>query len=273
MKIVDFMKDLYNFTDPVEEHYARTCDVLKAGNPEQELGGKVATAMFPTPEVIRAVQTWGAKLLIVHEPMYYDHWDSIQTLEQQTGLKRQILDRKRKLVEDSGIVVYRWHDHPHYAEADWISKGEVKYFGLTGTWEKGTTFAQNYFNLEKPMTAREMAAVMEKNLGVAHIRIAGAADVPFRRLGLLFGAAGGLENCLSNCDAVLAGETCEWANSEFVRDCSQLGIPKALLVMGHIGSERDGMRLLADVLPDRYSGIEARYFECDEVYTYTDTQR
>ena len=41
--------------------------------------------------------------------------------------------------------------------------------------------------------------------------------------------------------------------------------------MGHIGSERDGMKYVTDVLKDKYPKLEVEYFECGEVYTYTDS--
>ena len=47
-------------------------------------------------------------------------------------------------------------------------------------------------------------------------------------------------------------------------------INKTLIVMGHIGSERDGMRLLAKRLSEKHTEFETRYIECGEVYTYTD---
>ena len=38
--------------------------------------------------------------------------------------------------------------------------------------------------------------------------------------------------------------------------------------MGHIGSERDGMRLLAKRLNEKHDSLDVRYFECGEVYNY-----
>ena len=72
---------------------------------------------------------------------------------------------------------------------------------------------------------------------------------------------------------VLTGEACEWKLAEYARDADALGKNKTLIVMGHIGSERDGMRLLAKRLSENYSEFETQYFECGEVYTYTDTEQ
>jgi len=74
------------------------------------------------------------------------------------------------------------------------------------------------------------------------------------------------------CEILLTGEACEWSLGEYARDASQLGYKKALIIMGHVGSERDGMRYVADVLRERHPELEIRYLECGEVYTYTDSE-
>ena len=45
---------------------------------------------------------------------------------------------------------------------------------------------------------------------------------------------------------------------------------KAVLVMGHIGSERAGMVYLADILKKKHPELNINYIECEEVYSYTD---
>lgn len=41
--------------------------------------------------------------------------------------------------------------------------------------------------------------------------------------------------------------------------------------MGHIGSERDGMKLTAERLGTHFPALSVRYFECGEVYGYPET--
>ena len=113
---------------------------------------------------------------------------------------------------------------------------------------------------------------MEKRLGIKHVRIAGARNYKSKRIALCFGTPGGVFQllCDDTVDMVLTGEACEWKLSEYARDSDLLGIKKSLIVMGHIGSERDGMRLLADRLNEKYDKVDVKYFECGEVYSYTD---
>ena len=109
-------------------------------------------------------------------------------------------------------------------------------------------------------------------MGLRHVRIAGAADALCTEISGMFGTPGGLAEELRNpeCQILLVGEACEWALAEYARDAAQLGHTKALIVMSHIGSERDGMRYTVDLMRERLPQLETEYFECEEVYTYTD---
>ena len=73
--------------------------------------------MFGTVDIIRQASAWGAELLIVHEPIYYNHYDehSDDPFECE----------KRKLIEESGLTIYRFHDHPHCTDPDIITSGEI----------------------------------------------------------------------------------------------------------------------------------------------------
>ena len=99
------------------------------------------------------------------------------------------------------------------------------------------------------------------------IRMFKESDLEFLRIVNCLKKPGHLMEEMEECDAVLTGEICEWAQGEPVRDMAELALEKkALLVMSHIGSERDGMRLTAERICEHFPGIEARYFECGEVY-------
>ena len=267
MKIKDFMQELYDWTDNDASHYEVTCDIIKAGDPEQELT-KIAVSMFPTPDVIRQAAAWGANLLIVHEPTFYDHWDSYETMEKTTGFKRQILDLKRKFIADHNMTIYRYHDHPHYRVPDMISEGMMRDAGLDGSWSRGSFYGVSRFELNEPMNLQDLVSTLEKNWNIQRIRIVGANDQPVKKLSLCFGTPGHLEDELGECDVVLTGEIVEWMTGEFAKDCTQMGIPKTVLVMGHTCSERNGMMLLADLIPQQWSEFDVKYFESGDCYTF-----
>ena len=262
MKAYEIMEDLFSLSGPLFSD--RTCDTIKAGDPNAEVT-KVAVSMFATVDIVRQVKNWGAELLIVHEPTYYNHWDdhSDDYFEAE----------KRRLIEASGLTIYRFHDHPHCTDPDIITTGEIQYLGLDCTLEKTDVFDLTRLHLNTPMTPRQLAKHIENTLGIAHVRIAGAADVPCTSLSLMVGTPGGLEQELlrPETEIILTGEICEWALGEHVRDAAQLGYRKAILVLGHIGSERDGMKYTAQILKERQPQLDVRYFEGGEVYTYSDS--
>ena len=244
------------------ERTGRTCDTCKAGDLDAEIRG-IGISMFATPDVIRACAKNGYNFLIVHEPTYYNHWDD--------AIPYAVGEEKRRLIEECGLTIVRFHDHAHSMQPDLIFNGEMRALDLKGHSEPTEFFGTNDYVLDEPMTARELAAHIERKLGIRHVRIAGCADKRGRRISCSFGTPGHIAEALERDDFVLTGEICEWAEGQLVRDYAQLGYNKAILVMGHIGSERDGMRRLAELLREKYPELPAEYLECGEVYQYTDT--
>ena len=261
MKAFEIMNDLFALAK--DEDYTNSCDTCKAGDPDQEVT-KVAVSMFATPDVVRAAKAWGAQLLIVHEPTYYNHYDR--------HADEKIENEKRKVIEDSGMTVYRYHDHPHATEPDIIAAGMLRQFNLKGTIEYTNVFDLVRVHLDEPMTPVELAKQIERNCNIKHLRICGAANTPCTVVSGMFGTPGGVFEELKSdkCEILLTGEACEWSLGEYARDCAQLGYKKALIIMGHIGSERDGMLYTADLLKEMHPELDVQYFECGEVYTYTD---
>lgn len=230
---------------------------------------RLAVAMFGSADVFRAAMDWGAQMLLVHEPIYYTHSDRVAPDDPDP-----VIARKRALVRESGMTVVRFHDHAHHHTPDVICEGELEAMALPGRFEKGPYYAVNRYTLDVPMTAGALAAHLEKALEIGHIRVIGNADTPFTKLSCCFGTPGHLRDEMKNGrEVILAGEIAEWSDGEYFRDAAVLGMPVAVLVMGHIGSERDGMKLTAKRLAARFPSLSVRYFECGEVYGYPDGEK
>ena len=262
MKAFEIMEELFALADKGD--YSNTVDTLKAGNPDVEVR-KIAVSMFATPEVVKQATEWGAQLLIVHEPTYYNHVDehSDEKLESE----------KRKFIEDSGITIYRYHDHPHNTTPDIIAAGQLKTLALKGEIEYTDVFDLVRVHLDEPMTPLEVAKRMEGRCGIKHVRLCGARDAKCSVVSCMFGTPRMVFEELQNekCEILLTGEACEWKLGEYARDAAQLGYKKALIIMGHIGSERDGMKYTQELLAEKHPELDVEYFECGEVYTYTDS--
>ncbi|MBQ7365095.1 MAG: Nif3-like dinuclear metal center hexameric protein [Clostridia bacterium] len=237
----------------------RTCDTLKAGDPEREVK-TIAFTMFASVEVIREAIAFGADLLITHEPTYYNHYDE--------PMDDPIYRQKHALIEESGLVIYRYHDGMHFRDTDRITEGELKALGITGQFVK-TSYAASYrLTADEPIAASEVIARAQDRLGIRYARAAGDLAHQTTKIAACFGTPGGVFELLRDpeIDMVLTGETCEWALCEYARDASALGIPKALVVMGHIGSEKGGMMHLADTVAAAHPELTVRYLECGEAY-------
>ena len=240
-----------------------TCDTVKAGKSEKELK-KVAFTMFATVDTVKKAKEWGADMLIVHEPTYYDHMD--------TMIDNPVTNAKKAIIEETGIVIFRYHDHMHARIVDQVTEGELYYLGLNGNFDRTPYSASYTLTLDEPITALDLAKRMEKDLGIKHIRIAGERNKSATKIAACFGTPGGVFEllCDPSIEIVLTGEACEWKLAEYARDAAALGFNKTLIVMGHIPSERDGMRLLAKRMQDKHKDFESKYIECGEVYTYTE---
>lgn len=266
MKINELMDELFQYGK--DSNYTHTCDTCKCGDPEREVK-KVAVTMMPTAAVLRQAAEWGADLLIDHEPIYYTHHDNIEGKESDP-----VIAAKKKLAEETGMAIYRLHDHMHHNAPDLICAGELAALQLPGKVEPSPYYAVSRLTLDTPITPLELARRLEERTGVAHIRVIGAANTPMTKVSCCFGTPGHLTDELRNGqELVLAGEVDEWSDGEYFRDAAAFGMPVAMLVMGHIGSERDGMKLLAEEISRRHPTLAVRYFECGEVYSYTDSKK
>ena len=258
MKAFEIMNDIIG-DEFLQKAGENTVDTLKAGNPEKEVR-KIGTCLTATPEVLREAKEWGVDLLITHEPTFYNHRDEIDDSE--------LTAKKIKLVEESGVVLYRYHDSMHSRGNDEISEGFLVKMGWQGEFDGKLGFV-----LDESKTPLQMAEEISKKLGLRHPRIVGCRDGQVKRIFLALGSRGQAtytEFRNNDYDVIIAGELCEWRDCEPVRDLAQMGIQKTVIILGHAGSERDGMAVLAEKINGKYGGAEAKYFECGEIYSYVD---
>lgn len=236
-------------------------DGVKFGDPEAEVS-KIAVCLTATPDIIRDAAQWGAQLIITHEPTFGSHMDD----ERDTPVSLA----KAKLLEEAGITVYRWHDSTHFLSTDKIGESFIDRLCWEGEFDGDMSFT-----LKEAKTPLQIAKEISQKLGLKHPRIVGRLDGEVTRLNLCLGARGEgpyMSFRTDDFEVIVAGEICEWHDAEPVRDMAQLGWQKTLIILGHAGSERDGMEDLAVTINRDYAsrGITAKYFDCGELYTYAD---
>ncbi|MDQ0191675.1 Nif3-like dinuclear metal center hexameric protein [Paenibacillus wynnii] len=235
---------------------ATTVDGLISGDLSSEVKG-IITAFMATQDVIEQAIALGANLLITHEGTFYSHQDIKDTL-----LDDPVYQVKQKLIDESGIAIYRFHDHMHRYQPDGIMAGLIKELG----WEP-------YVNEHQPaatmvtipaMTVKEIGEYIKQKLGISFVRIIGDLSMTCTHIGLLAGYRGGGTLCIplfekENLDLIISGEGPEWETPEYVRDAYHQGKQKALIILGHAQSEEPGMKHLAKYLEASFPMIPVHF--------------
>jgi putative NIF3 family GTP cyclohydrolase 1 type 2 len=237
--------------EPVN-HIQNTVDTLKTGNPATEVKG-IATAFMATHKVIEQTITLGANLLITHEGIYFSHHDHTESLE-----KDPVYNEKRRLIMESGLAIYRFHDYWHRYKPDGIMAGLIQALD----WQSYIVENQPAATILSipPRTLGEISEHIKGRLGLQYLRFAGDLEMKCTRIGLLAGYRGGGGLCIplyeqESLDLIIYGEGPEWETPEYVRDANDQGKQRNLIVLGHAESEEPGMRYLAQSLQTMFPSI------------------
>ncbi|QDP41416.1 Nif3-like dinuclear metal center hexameric protein [Radiobacillus deserti] len=221
-----------------------TVDTLKFGSPKTEVSG-IAVAFMPTCDVIKEAIRLGTNLLITHEGVFFSHWDKSNSFQ---GV---VYDEKYKLINDSGLAIFRFHDYIHQYKPDGITHGLLSSL----EWEP---YVEKIFPvatvLKFPkLSVREIAEHVKQKLELNFVRIVGNTSMEVTRVGVFCGFRGGGNQVIplmeeESLDLVIYGEGHEWEAPEYVRDSNAIGKEKALIILGHAESEEPGMRYVTKEL-------------------------
>ncbi|WP_276357232.1 Nif3-like dinuclear metal center hexameric protein [Cohnella caldifontis] len=246
----------------------KTCDVLASGTPDMQVTGIVTTFMA-TVDVIKEAAAIGANLIITHEPTYFTGADELEWLRQDP-----VYFAKKKLIEDHGIAIWRFHDHMHMAHTDRIYDGLLKEIG----WEDKLIEQRPpwAYEIEKT-TLGELAEFFKSKLSMNAIRVVGRPDMPCSRVGILVGGGSlglGREQMPAevmrdkDLDVMVCGEITEWTLCAYVNDAAMLGMNKAMIVVGHERTEEWGMKHMADWLRPLVGVIPVAFVDAKEPFAY-----
>jgi len=246
-----------------------TCDQLIEGDWDRQVTGVVTTFMA-TVDVIRQSIEMGCNLIITHEPTYFTGSDHLDWVKDDP-----VYQRKKTLINDKRISIWRYHDHMHLGNADLIYTGLLKDLGWTDY--RNTEFPLPHCYSIPTTTVTSLADFLKKTLGMKVVRVVGKVDMECRRVGILVGGGSlglGQEEmpaALMNeqqLDVMICGEITEWTLSAYVRDAAALGLNKAMIIVGHERSEGPGMKELANSLQPLLKGIQVHFSDAGEPFIY-----
>jgi len=233
--------------------FAETVDTVKIGDASQPITS-IAVTFMATPEVIRQAAKLGANLLITHEPTFYNHLDSTEGLtEDPTYLA------KKHLLEESKLVVWRFHDYLHSVKPDRTLVALTEGLGWTAYGQ-----ADDPFLFKIPaISFGALQQLVKDKFGIKAMRVVGDPNMICKGVGLLPGFPPAKWQIMTlgqaNVDVLITGEIHEWETSEYARDSNQLGHPKGLIVMGHSFSEEHGIEAIIPWLQERLPGVSIQY--------------
>ena len=238
-----------------------TVDTVKSGDPGKEVTGIVSTCMA-TQEVISKAIDIGANFIITHEPTYYSHLDETDWLEDD-----QVYKAKRKLIDDNGICIWRFHDYWHRYVPDGIVTGVKKALG----WQDFNKKEERVFNIPQ-MSLPEMAKFLKEKLNIATVRTIGNPEHVCSNVAFMVGSSGGRNHNVfarrDDVDTLVCGETNEWETAEYFRDAVYQGRNKAFVLIGHINSEEDGMKYLVDWLQPMVPDIQITHVPAGDAFRF-----
>ena len=237
-----------------------TVDVIKEGNPETPVKG-IATCMFATMDVLKEAVKEDCNLIIVHEPLYYNHLDKTAQFQNDS-----VYLEKKKFIDDHKLVVWRFHDYIHRIEPDGIISGMVEKLG----WENNRVSDNPYHFTFSQITLNDLLKNLKETFPENSLVVVGNPKMKLSNVAYLPGASGTeahiRELRKSSVDVVVAGEVPQWETYEYVRDAVSQGRNKAIILIGHINSEAYGMKFCADWLGEFVKDIPIHYIECGPSY-------
>jgi putative NIF3 family GTP cyclohydrolase 1 type 2 len=187
-------------------------------------------------DVLKQAVAKNCNLLVVHEPLYYNHLDDTRQLQNDP-----VFLEKRKFITDHKLVIWRFHDYIHSMRPDGIETGMVEKLGWKNYTVKGST---NQFVLPET-TLKDLLKNLKQVFPKNAFYVIGNPDMKLSNVRLAAGAPGSsahirlLED--KNVDVILAGESPQWETYEYMRDAVAQGRQKAIIFLGHINSEEAGM--------------------------------
>ena len=234
-------------------------DTFKMGDPDAEVRG-IATTMMSTFDMLKRANQAGLNFVITHEDTWWNDRDDAQDLA-----ANPLYLKKAEFIQKNGMVIWRDHDGMHAMKEDYTVTATLRAIGVKG----GENSNMHPPALPFPETTLgEFASEVKQVSGIRAIRCVGDPKAGVGKV--LFGPGYATPRMTPDTDVVIGGEQQEadgaFDNVEYVADAASLGIPKGLLMLGHVVSEQPGMEDFARFLQTFIKGIPIQFVPAEEPF-------
>ncbi|MBR3356426.1 MAG: Nif3-like dinuclear metal center hexameric protein [Solobacterium sp.] len=268
-KIKAYSRGLNKDGTPIDD--SKTRDKVLYGETDKECTG-IVTTCFASVDVIRKAHELNANLIIPHEALFWNHGDHTDWLTED---RNSVFLRKKALLDEYGITVWRDHDYIHSGLPDgnggWydgIFRGFLHETGLEKYYVPMVGNPVRFSGMPVEMlipegiTVRKLAEKIIEGAGLNGIRLIGDPETVVHRIAIPMHCIGFADNAeirnvnAHNTDCLITMELIDYTINEYMRDGMMLGDSKAILAVGHFNVEEPGMKYMLRWLPEAL-GTEA----------------
>lgn len=255
-----------------------TRDRVLFGDPEKDCTG-IATCCWASIEVIQKAIRLNVNLIICHEAMFWNRGDQTKWLTENNNV---VFEKKRQLLEEHGIVVWRNHDYVHSGipVEENIFKDGI-FWGISQTlgWENEIMMSgeprRPVFYSIRPIMLKKLVVDLIRVFDVNGARFIGNPKTTISKVYFCSHISGEGERQLINfiekesIDLLITFELVDFTVSEYIKDCEILGRNRALISLGHFNTEEIAMKYMLSylnyILEDR---IPCFYIPAGDMYHY-----
>ena len=244
----------------------RTVDRLIIGNPDTIIK-KVGTCWMSDWKTCRKAVESGVNVLVTHEPTFYTHWD----LDEKTGdyysspeftkqLYLQQVEKKKRWINDNGLVIIRNHDTMDALKDYGIPFTLGNFLGFTNNDILRSRTYYNVYRLESQpaaVYAKKIAGSLAE-IGQPGVAFYGDPDRLISSVGVGTGCiCDPMEFADLKPDLFIAIDDVvrTWTQTTYASDTGE-----PLIVINHGTSEEMGMRMLNKIIKQKFPDLETVHF-------------
>lgn len=259
--------ELQQFLISLVELPSKTVDRIIIGDAGTKVK-KIGTCWMPYWETCKKAVESGVNVLVTHEPTFYTHWDLdekhedyFKSPEFTKNQYLELVDRKRKWINENGLVIIRNHDTIDALKDVGIPFALGRFLGFTNA---DIIASRTYYNVYKMKTqpAEKVAKIIAQKLeqlGQPGVAFYGDPEYQVSSVGIGTG-------CI--CDPMYFADlkpdmfiaiddvVRTWTQTTYASDSG-----RPLIVINHGTSEEAGIRVLNQLIRQKFPKLETVHFD------------
>ena len=260
------VSELQKYLTSLTKLKPETVDRIIIGDPETKVK-KIGTCWMPGWKTCKQAVESGVNVLVTHEPTFYTHWD----LDEKKGdyfrapeftkqLYLKQVDKKKKWIQDNGLVITRNHDTLDALKDVGIPFALGNFLGFENSHIIASRTYYNVYKVSKQPASVFAASIARKLsvIGQPGVAFYGDPDYPVVSVGVGTGCiCDPMEFADLKPDIFIAIDDVvrTWTQTSYASDT---GHP--LIIINHGTSEEMGMRMLNQLIKQKFPGIESIHF-------------